>query len=63
MESEKVLTTQLTNPFIKTLSKNQKIDLTKGSVEASKHLNRLFVLTPLNKVFVSDGLWIYFNCP
>ena len=56
MESEKVLTTQLTNPFIKTLSKNQKINLTKGSLEASKHLNRLFVLTPLNKVFVSDGL-------
>ena len=56
MESEKVLTTQLTNPCIKTLSKNQKIDLTKGSLEASKHLNRLFVLTPLNKVFVSDGL-------
>ena len=57
MESEKVLTTQLTNPFIKTLSKKLKNPSHKGgSLEASKHLNRLFVLTPLNKVSPSDGL-------
>ena len=57
MESEKVLTTQLTNPFIKTLSKKLKNQSHKGgSLEASKHLNRLFVLTPLNKVSPSDGL-------